>query len=329
MITPVLLAKFFEGNCTPDEVARIEEWKGQSNANLNTFNRLKKIWDETGSIRPQSEVQATEAAWQKLKTQLTQQAPQKAAPRRNTLLFIVPRVAAVLLLVSMVIFYLVPGSPTSTAVKMIEISTQKGERRQLALADGSTIWLNAESTIKYPEAFDGNTREVYLDGEAYFDVAKNPSKPFKVHTNDVTTQVLGTSFNVLAYKEQPNIAVALDEGKVALSYGNETVDLEPGTKASFDKKTHHFNKTVITNKHNLWRNNIIDFDNITLAQAAQTIERWYGKKVVIENVNLQGCRITASFNNPTIDDVLEIISSTLSLQVEEKDGVYYLKGEIC
>lgn len=328
MITPVLIAKYFEGQCSAEEVRLIEEWKEQSEDNLKTFNRLKKIWDETGNIRPQSEVQETEVAWQKLKAKIN--AVPKAAPSWKKLSFIIPRAAAaVIVLTSMILFYLVPSSSDDVAVKMIEISTPKGERRQLALADGSTVWLNAESTIKYPEKFDGDTREIYLEGEAYFDVAKNPAKPFKVHTEDFTTQVLGTSFNVLAYADQSSIIVALDEGKVALSYGETTVNLEPGTKGQFDKKSHSINKSAISNKHNLWHSNILDFDNITLAEATQSLERWFGKKVVIENPKLQGCRITASFNNPNIDDALEIIASTLSLHVDEIDGVYYLKGEIC
>ncbi len=328
MITPVLIAKYFEGQCTDYEVGLIEEWKVQSAENLKTFNRLKKIWDETGNLRPQSEVQETEAAWQKIKTKINT-AP-KAAPKWKTLSYIVPRAAAaVIVFTAMILFYLVPNSPNDVAVKMIEISTPKGERRQLALADGSTVWLNAESTIKYPEKFDGDTREIYLEGEAYFDVAKNPAKPFKVHTDDFTTQVLGTSFNVLAYADQATITVSLDEGKVALSYGENSVNLEPGTKGRFDKKSHSIDKSAISNKHNLWHSNILDFDNITLAQAAQSLERWFGKKIVIENTTLKGCRITASFNNPTIDDALEIIASTLSLHVEEINGVYYLKGEIC
>lgn len=327
MITPVLIAKFFEGQCTDDEVRKIEEWRKESIDNEKTFNRLKTIWDETGSIRPQTEVQETEAAWQKLKTKI--QKPQ-AAPKWKTLSYMLPRAAAaVLIFASMVIFYLTQKDQTTVAVKMIEISTQKGEKRQLSLADGSTIWLNAESSVKYPESFSGATRDIYLDGEAYFDVETNPDKPFKVHTEELVTTVLGTQFNVLAYPERENIIVALDEGKVELSYENSLMALEPGKQVQFSKHTHSFNKTDIINKHNQWRNNVLELDNITLKRAAIIIERWFGKRVIIDNEKLEGCLVTASFKEPTIEEVLEIVTSILSLESEEINGEYHIKGESC
>lgn len=328
MITPVLIAKYFEGNCTPDEINMIEEWRKQKLENEKTFSKLKTIWDKTGEVRPLSEVQETNAAWQKLSAKI--KAAPKAASKWKSLSFILPRAAAaVLVFTSMIIFYITQTNKGNEVVKMIEISTQKGEKRQLALADGSTVWLNAESSIKYPENFSGNTRDVYLEGEAYFDVEKNPAKPFKVHTEELTTKVLGTQFNVQAYNEQKNIIVALDEGKVAVNYDNEGVTLSPGNQVLYSKQTHTFSKTDITNKHSQWRNNILEFDNVTLAQATKTIERWFGKEIIIDNKKLEGCLITANFNNPNIDDVVEIITSILSLESEEINGVYHIKGDNC
>jgi ferric-dicitrate binding protein FerR (iron transport regulator) len=328
MITPVLIAKYFEGTCTPDEVKAVDEWRNKHTDNEKTFAKLKTVWEETGKVRPISEVQETNASWEKLSARI-KTAP-KTTSKRRSLSFILPRAAAaVLIFTTMIIFYLTQKNKETVAVKMVEISTQKGEKRQLILADGSKVWLNAESSIKYQENFTGETRDVYLEGEAYFDVESNPSKPFKVHTGELITRVLGTEFNVQAYNDQQNIVVALDEGKVALNYEGDKITLSPGKQASFSKQTHTFKSDDIANKHNQWRNNVLEFDNVTLAQAVKTIERWFDKKVVVDNKKLEGCLITASFNNPKVEDVVEIITSILSLENEEIDGVYHIKGDNC
>lgn len=328
MITPVLIAKYFEGSCSKKEIEEVESWVNSSSANQKTFQRLKTIWEETGKVRPESEVQETEAAWQKIKTKI--KVTPKAAPKWKTLSFILPRAAAaVLVFTTMIIFYLTQTNQGNQVVKMIEISTQKGEKRQLALADGSTIWLNAESTVKYPENFKGETREIYLDGEAYFKVSHNPSKPFKVNTADITTTVLGTEFNVQAYPEQRNIFVALDQGKVAVSHNDNKMLLEPGKLVSYNKTTHQFSKQSILGNHNQWRNNVLELNNISLEKAIPVIERWFNEKIVVDNNKLNTCLVTANFKDPKIDEVLEIITSILSIESEKVNGVYHIKGNNC
>lgn len=328
MITPVLIAKYLEGNCTPVETKEVEDWINTNPNNQKTFQRLKTIWEETGKVRPLSEVQETEAAWQKLSAKI--KSSPKAAPKWKTLSFILPRAsAAVLVFTSVIMFYFFQTNNGTQLANMIEISTQKGEKRQLALADGSKVWLNAESTIKYPEKFDGDTRTILLEGEAYFDVAHNPSKPFKVNTGDITTTVLGTEFNVLAYPEQKSITVALDNGKVAVSNDDKEMLLEPGKEVNYNKQTQKFNKTDITNNHNQWRNSVLELNNIPLEKAVIVIERWFNEKVVIDNSRLKGCLITASFKKPDIQSVLEVVTSILSIENEKINGVYHIKGETC
>lgn len=328
MITPVLIAKYLEGDCTSLEIKEVESWINSNPQNGKTFQRIKTIWEETGKVRPLSEVQETEAAWQKIKAEI--KTKPNTASKWKTLSFILPRAAAaVLVFTSMIIFYLTQKNQGNQFVKMIEISTQKGEKRELALADGSTVWLNAESTIKYPQDFKGDTREIYLDGEAYFKVSHNPSKPFKVNTEDITTTVLGTEFNVQAYPEQNNIQIALDQGKVAVNYKNDKMLLEPGKLINYNKATHKLNKQSILDKHNQWRNNVLALNNIPLSEAVKIIERWFGVKIIVENDKLNTCLVTTSFKEPKVDAVLEILTSILSIESKQVDGVYYIKGESC
>ncbi|MDL5049913.1 FecR domain-containing protein [Oscillatoria amoena NRMC-F 0135] len=330
MITPVLIGKYLSHQCTPDEARMIEAWIGESTENKGLFVRLKNMWDETGQVRPAAEVQETEAAWQKVRSRV-QQNTATQQPKRKSLSYILTRAAAAaIIILGVVSFYVINyNSSSETVVKMVEISTQKGEKRQLALADGSTVWLNAESTIKYPEDFSGSTREVYVDGEAYFEVKRDETKPFMVHTGELITKVLGTSFNVMAYPDNDVIAVALDEGKVAVYSDSNLVELLPGNMAVYGKTSHRLQSMPMPDKHNEWRKNVMDLNNVTLAQATATVNRWFNTNVVIDDKKLETCRITASFNNPTLDEVIEILSSVLPIEIEEKDGAYHIKGETC
>ncbi len=329
MITPVLIGKYLSHQCTPEEARMIESWIGESTENKGLFVRLKNMWDETGQVRPLAEVQETEAAWQKVKGRLQQATTTQ--PKRKSLSYILTRAAAAaVIILGVVSFYVLNyNSGSETVVKMVEISTKKGEKRQLALADGSTVWLNAESTIKYPEDFSGSTREVYVDGEAYFEVKRDETKPFMVHTGELVTKVLGTSFNVMAYPDNDEIAVALDEGKVAVYSDSNLVELLPGNMAIYGKTSHRLQSMPMPDKHNEWRKNVMDFNNITLSQATATVNRWFNANVVIDDKKLETCRITASFNNPTLGEVIEILSSVLPIEIEEKDGAYHIKGETC
>ncbi|HYG14624.1 MAG TPA: FecR domain-containing protein [Bacteroidia bacterium] len=328
MITPVLLSKYFAQQCTADEVRLVEDWAGESSENRNVFVRLKKMWDETGQVRPKAEVQETGLAWQKVRSRIQQQ--QVLPARRKSLTYIITSAAAAAVIVlTMVTFDLVNRQDGPTAVKMVSISTKAGERRQIALSDGSKVWMNAETSIKYPETFDGENREVYLEGEAYFEVAHNPTKPFTVHTGDLDTRVLGTSFNVLAYPENEDIEIALDEGKVRVNGNKDTLFLEPGFEATYEKSNRSIKKGAIAGKHNEWRNNVIHFENISLEEAVKTLERWYAITINIDESKLKNCPITASFENQDAETVLEIIATTLSIEVEKRNNTYYLKGQNC
>lgn len=329
MITALLIDKYLSAQCTPEEAQRVEEWLGQSPQNKGIFDQLKRMWEETGYKRPESELRDTDAAWLKIKAKISQ--PPVKKPKSLYVRYIISgAVAAMLIFVAVISFYNTLGTGHSNAMATwTEATTQKGERKQLTLADGTKVWLNAESTLKYPSTFDGGIREVQLTGEAYFDVTHNPQQPFKVISGEVITKVLGTSFNVMAYSDAGNIEVSLDEGKVALSYSDNGIELTPGHKAIFSKNTHTFEESEINSEHNQWRNNIIDFNNVSLLSVVQTLERWYGKRIVINNKELNDCLITANFENPTLPSVLEIVSTALELEITEKEGVYYISGDKC
>lgn len=164
------------------------------------------------------------------------------------------------------------------------MSTPKGRQFQMVLPDGSRVWLNAASSIHYPTVFTGNERQVEITGEAYFEVAHNPAKPFKVKVNEATTiEVLGTHFNVNAYANEETVNTTLLEGAVRVIGGNTKTALTPGQQA----KTNMSGNSKIINQVNLekvvaWKNGVFNFDDASLEEVMRQLERWYDIEVVYE-----------------------------------------------
>jgi len=167
------------------------------------------------------------------------------------------------------------------------IATPKGRQFQLTLCDGTKVWLDAASSLRYPTTFTGKSRYVEITGEAYFEVAKNPDMPFHVKINDnAEIEVLGTHFNVNAYENEHSINTTLLEGAVRFYNGNERVVLKPGQQAQASTAIHSpvkINNNVDIDKVIAWKNGFFDFDNATLEEVMRQLERWYDIDVIYKN----------------------------------------------
>ncbi len=170
----------------------------------------------------------------------------------------------------------------SNEVMYNKIATPKAREFQLVLPDGTMVWLNAASSIRYPTVFAGNERKVEITGEAYFEVAKHVKMPFVVNVNNsIEVQVLGTHFNVNAYENESAIMTTLLEGMVKVIKGGEQSVIRPGEQAQV--KDHiHVAKDVNTDKVMAWKNGVFDFENTSLEEVMRQLERWYDIEVVYE-----------------------------------------------
>lgn len=186
-----------------------------------------------------------------------------------------------------------------------------GQRFSLQLSDGTLVYLNAGTTLKYPVSFRGAQRQVYLEGEAYFEVAKDKTHPFIVQTDDMNIGVLGTHFNVSNYSEDDHTEAVLAEGSICLFNQGQSFDpktnmlVRPGEKASFDRSTKKIQKTpVATETYISWVRGELYFHNLTFAQICRKMERKYN--VVIENrdTQLASERFNASFSDVPVLKVL-------------------------
>jgi transmembrane sensor len=201
-----------------------------------------------------------------------------------------------------------------------------GRRSQFMLPDGSRVNLNAGSILKFPEQFSDSIREVYLEGEAFFEVVKNPEKPFIVKTSQIQARVLGTSFNVRAYPNEKIEQVALATGKIQVDNivkTGETLLLLPNELAQFDEQNQSMNKGKFDkNKLLAWKDGILEFDKANLEDVLPVLERWYGVHFeILTTKTIQG-KFTGRFEKQSLDVVLRVLSETSNFHYKiEKNTV--------
>lgn len=194
------------------------------------------------------------------------------------------------------------------ATEYEEIYVPKGERIQMMFQDGTRAYINSDSRLKYPKKFALGSREVYLEGEAYFVVTKNKQRPFIVNLDGPAIHVLGTSFDVQAYPENRDITVCLDEGHINLTLPSEKkYPLQPGEKLVYNKES---NQCIISGNpdahlSSLWKQNVISFKDAPLAEVIKVLNRWYNVDFKVENEAAWNIRYTLTSENTILEKVLQ------------------------
>ena len=221
---------------------------------------------------------------------------------------ILSRVAAILI----PLFLIAGGYLYHTTAKsnMTEVVVAYGEDKHLFLPDGSEIWVNAGSTVKYPNDFHGKERLVHLDGEAYFSVKKDESRPFVVRAKSLTVKVLGTKFNVKAYASDEKVIATLTSGRVEVITNTKTSKtLHPNEQLIFNKATAAIEITeVLPSETDSWLNGQLIFDNVSLKEIIQTLERRFDI-TVINKTNIPDTKLYAVkfLENENLDDIMNIL----------------------
>ena len=182
---------------------------------------------------------------------------------------------------------------------------------KVVLPDGTRIWLNSGTTIRYPDRFTAEKREVAISGEAYFEVARMPKNPFTVKTSNLQVEVTGTSFNVSAYKDDPTTSVTLVEGKVELkdNNGKTIARLNPGQLAVKSKNNSNVNiKDVETSFYKAWIDGRIFFDDQPLDQIATKLERWFNVDIEFATERLKNYKFTGTIlKNKPLDQIMQAL----------------------
>lgn len=212
-----------------------------------------------------------------------------------------------------------------------EITAPKGIRSQVVLPDRTIVWLNSGSSLSYQTPFVHNgSREVKLSGEALFEVTHDVANPFIVHAGVGRLEVLGTTFNIKAYAEEPEIEVALLEGKLQFVAGegpgkSSGVILSPGERAVYEKDKGIAVSRESLEKYAAWRYGKLVFDETPMLEVADCLERWFGVEVIVTDPRLNAYRFTTTFDNQSLPQVLELLELSSPLSARYEPGKFNRK----
>jgi ferric-dicitrate binding protein FerR (iron transport regulator) len=310
-----LMARKLSGEATQDELRELQEHLSADAA----ADERSRVLDQFWSRQEHETHPSVEENLKKVLIGLNlspANTPVIRLKRRNSWIW---AAAAVLmfLVVGAIMFY-VRREASDALASLVEKHNAKGTKSIIQLSDGSKIWLNADSKLKYPEIFKGSAREVYLNGEAFFDVAKSNGHPFIIHLASGTIQVLGTSFNVRAYDSEPVVETSVATGKIAFipkyktaHKKQDTVYLAPDHKASYALEAEELRTTATSSSEDkAWTEGKLLFRGTTMEQIAVELERSFGKKVVFVDEGPKAFVFTGSFENNTLDEIMYYLSIT-------------------
>lgn len=217
------------------------------------------------------------------------------------------------------------GADRSEELKAVyhTLVVDRGAEFQLLLPDGTKVWLNSDSELKYPNVFNEETRQVYLKGEAYFEVRHAASHPFIVHAGECAIRVLGTSFNISSYEDTPAVVTTLINGKVTYSAGTNNGELTPGEQCIYDRsgKTVKVYK-VDVNQYISWKNGLFVFDHIRMEDLAKQISRWYDVKVVFPDESARQISFTGAMERyKSVSYLIQLLNETNTVNCKLEGGM--------
>ncbi len=313
-----LLTRVLAGEASGDEKSAVNQWLLESEENKKEFDTLKRLWGLTGN-HTLSETLDIDKEWAVLDAKIS---PKKKVLRLQTFI----RVAASIIVVLGLSYF---------GIRQFSYKTIKSDLAKIdniELPDGSMVSLNANSSIRYANNFGSKNRKLVLKGEGFFNVASNKELPFIISAGEARVQVVGTQFNVKAYKHDPEVTVSVIEGKVDLftqGTPSEKVRIVGGESARIKKSQEIIKKLAELDPNDFsWKTMDIVFENNTLQEVAKVLENTYHYNFELSE-KVKDCTITVEFENQNISSVLKVLQSTLNLEMEQKGKTILISGEGC
>jgi transmembrane sensor len=342
-----LVGKIVANEATDAERQQFDDWLSAHPEQKPLLDKLRQFWLTADAKLPHGPLDmagAFERLQQRIENETGDESP--AESRRLVRRWLAWAAAASVAIAVGVWGWLQVQTPTPQPTALVEQINQKGTRSQIRLADGSVVWLNADSHLRFPKAFTGDLREVTLEGEAFFKVTHNPKQPFVVRLATGSVRVLGTSFNIRAYPGDSTVETSVVTGRVAFvakpvateqqpgskttAVQKDTLFLTPNTKAiqSLTRQSVAREPTVAVNQI-AWTESKLVFRNTPMGEVAKTLERWYGTPVTLERESLRHCPLTGTFQNQSLREVMNLIAMTNRFQYELSPSQVTIKGPGC
>ncbi len=317
-----LLAKYLAGECSPEEERVVQNWLAESAENEQYLSDLVWLWERSASgLSPAPRAVDTDAALQKVKNNLRGTGKVVSMGRYRTFWL---RAAAVLLLAAAAVYWWQTAG-TPEPVRMAATETILTD----TLTDGSVVTLQQNSALTLHTKFNRRERRLRLEGEAYFEVAPDSTRPFVVEVQDVQVQVVGTAFTVDNFSDVSKVIVTVTEGKVRVRKNGQELLLGPGEQATYDRTNAQLQRTVQEQGTPVFKNRIFRFDATPLQMVVKQLSEAYGVEISLNKAQLENCPLTARYNNLTLDRVLNLVAESFSFKIEKSGKGYVLVGEGC
>lgn len=314
-----LIGKYLSGNMSPPEKEELISWAESDATHQSYLDDMIEVWGKTSQAEPEFEADI-DSAWAKVDQRLPSVESEQPTGAKMRSIGRPGRrwwqVAAAAIVLMAVGWWWT--SSNSQPEVWVAVNTLDGTVKELSLPDGTEIWLNANSRLSYPESFA--QRQIRLEGEAFFDVARMEDSPFEIYSGEAKTTVLGTSFNVRAYPEEEVIEISVTSGTVLFEEqgGDEKVTLVKNTSAVLKKKEQKIEKIEepISNVTS-WKTKVFDFENIAVGEMLQIFERHFGIEFQLQDERLKNMPLRLR-KQPAQDlkKLLEIIAYAAPFEVE-------------
>ena len=327
-----IIVKSFSEEITSEEKNRLSHWLAESSENEKYLAQLKNIWQVSHAAFNPDEIDLNVA-----ENTILQKIDDRV-PIKVSFWGWWQRVAAIIVLpLILILSYLLlfdNGFSVSEAVYQ-EISSPPGMSSKIVLTDGSTVWLNSNSKLKYPTRFSDGKREVILSGEAYFEVESDKKNPFLVKTQALTVMATGTAFNVEAYQSDSITAVTLIKGKVNVDIsGKENMNITPNQRLSYNNKDHTYNTDIVNPyKWYAWKDGILMFRDDPLDYVFKRIGLTFNVQIDVKDKELASHPYRATFEGESLDEILKLMKMTVPIEYVKEERIIrpndsYSKGKI-
>ena len=310
-----ILHKFFEGNASFEEEAAVKQWMEESAENRLAFLKERKLFDAMLLLGNE---------------EIIKNGKKRFSINLSSLRTELIKIAAVVAITLGGSYFYYQSSLEKELMAMQTITVPAGQRINITLVDGTNVWLNARTSLSYPVKFGKNNRQVVLDGEAYFDVTKDKSKPFIVQTNNYNVEVLGTQFDVNAYSETGEFETTLMSGSVKVASASDStqkITLKPNNKVYLQDGKLHVTAVDDYNPYR-WKEGLICFKNETFTSIMKDFEKYYGLTIQVKNKNVFKYVYTGKFRQTDgIDYALRVLQKDIKFtyQRDDENQIIYIE----
>lgn len=358
-----LVVRYLKEEISEQEKKELFHWVYEKKENEKFFYHLKDIW-QTAQYESITKGAETESEWERLALRAIQEESNHFQEKKSfkRTFYQAVQIAAIIIATFGIGFIVQKYMPQEE--QYASVNVPYGAKSVLELPDGSKVWVNSGSTLKYPTDVNGKEVNIYLEGEAFFDITKNPKRALNVKTSTINIQVHGTTFNVKSYSEDDVIETTLLEGSVSISgrVGNRVIKnpifLKPNEQAIVTKSNESINtenseqenlppeahestsastmpvalpkieitKSVETNEIIMWKYNVLVFKNERFEDLAIKLERWYNVEISIKDKDLKNSRYTGTFEKENIEQAMQALSLSLPFTYKiDKNRITILK----